>query len=350
LLPDTSISGKTAAEPSKNGLSASFNPELVRPFWNSTIMRRESLFFIKPEIGDATASLIFPPEAVIELTGATGETRYEPGRDYVVGEGSPCIIRPSGSSIPVTRGADVRELWNSTNGAFHHRQVAITYTHAPGLWRGFVPQSAGAQLPLTTARLRRGEPLTISLAGDSISEGHNASGFMRLPPHQPGFGELVAAALQHTHGSAITFHNFGAEGWTTDHGHYIDDVLAPRPNLVLVAYGMNDLGHHDVNVFFANTQRIIASLRRALPEVELVLIAPMLANPEWDYPVHSRSLEYRDALAKLCQPGIALADVTSIWVDLLHCKSYYDLSGNGLNHPNDFGHRIYAQVILELLR
>jgi hypothetical protein len=27
-----------------------------------------------------------------------------------------------------------------------------------------------------------------------------------------------------------------------------------------------------------------------------------------------------------------------------------DLTGNGLNHPNDFGHRLYAQAILEYLK
>jgi len=27
-------------------------------------------------------------------------------------------------------------------------------------------------------------------------------------------------------------------------------------------------------------------------------------------------------------------------------KTHHDLTGNGINHPNDFGHRLYAQVIL----
>lgn len=36
-------------------------------------------------------------------------------------------------------------------------------------------------------------------------------------------------------------------------------------------------------------------------------------------------------------------------MDLLRRKRYLDLSGNGLNHPNDFGHRLYAQVLLHLL-
>ena len=59
--------------------------------------------------------------------------------------------------------------------------------------------------------------------------------------------------------------------------------------------------------------------------------------------------QYRDALASLCGKGVALADVTSLWTDLLNRKRYYDVTGNGVNHTNDFGHRLYAQVILGLL-
>ena len=33
-----------------------------------------------------------------------------------------------------------------------------------------------------------------------------------------------------------------------------------------------------------------------------------------------------------------LADMTSIWEALLKRKTFYDLTGNGVNHPNDFGH------------
>jgi hypothetical protein len=41
--------------------------------------------------------------------------------------------------------------------------------------------------------------------------------------------------------------------------------------------------------------------------------------------------------------------VTTLWQRLLQTKRYHDLSGNGVNHPNDFGHRLYARVILHLL-
>ena len=45
----------------------------------------------------------------------------------------------------------------------------------------------------------------------------------------------------------------------------------------------------------------------------------------------------------------SLADMTALWQDLLMRKHDVDLTGNGVNHPNDFGHRLYAQVILALL-
>ena len=46
---------------------------------------------------------------------------------------------------------------------------------------------------------------------------------------------------------------------------------------------------------------------------------------------------------------VAVADVQSIWKTFLTKKSFYDLTGNGVNHPNDYGHRIYASTLLEIL-
>jgi hypothetical protein len=34
---------------------------------------------------------------------------------------------------------------------------------------------------------------------------------------------------------------------------------------------------------------------------------------------------------------------------MLKYKRDWDLTGNGVNHPNDFGHRVYAQVLSTLL-
>ncbi len=75
----------------------------------------------------------------------------------------------------------------------------------------------------------------------------------------------------------------------------------------------------------------------------------MLGNKDWVRLKQELFPQYRDALAELTGPGVALADLTSVWTELLKFKQDWDLTGNGVNHPNDFGHRVYAQVITALL-
>lgn len=50
---------------------------------------------------------------------------------------------------------------------------------------------------------------------------------------------------------------------------------------------------------------------------------------------HGLFAQYRDALQELLQPGVALADLTSIWTGFLELKKDSDQTGNGVNHPND---------------
>jgi acyl-CoA thioesterase I len=75
----------------------------------------------------------------------------------------------------------------------------------------------------------------------------------------------------------------------------------------------------------------------------------MMGNPEWSNTPKERFPVYRDQLKSLTGVGRALVDMTSVWEELLITKSFWDLTGNGVNHPNDFGHRIYAEMVLRLL-
>lgn len=129
----------------------------------------------------------------------------------------------------------------------------------------------------------------------------------------------------------------------------IDKVVEPRPDLVIVAFGMNDSAGRSAKEYQANTEAVMAKIRERLPEVEFILVASMRGNRDWTRLKQELFPEYRDALAKLCGPGVALADLTSIWTGFLELKKDWDQSGNGVNHPNDFGHRVYAQVISTLL-
>ena len=161
----------------------------------------------------------------------------------------------------------------------------------------------------------------------------------------------MALGLERAYGSKVSFRNFAVGGWSSNNG--VADaakVAAAKPDLTIIGYGMNDVGGSDAARFAANIRTIMDQVRAAAPDAEFVLVAPMLANPEWHYPPKVENFPaFRDALAGLSGRGAVLADLTSVWTELLKRKSFHDLTGNGVNHPNDFGHRLYAQVILALL-
>jgi lysophospholipase L1-like esterase len=125
--------------------------------------------------------------------------------------------------------------------------------------------------------------------------------------------------------------------------------LAEKPHLIIVAYGMNDVGRKDPPWFLGQTKTIIERVQAANPDTEILLVSPMLGNKEWVHTPREMFAQYRDQLQSLVARGVALADVTAVWDLMLAHKGDFDLTGNGLNHPNDFGHRLYAQAILQVL-
>jgi acyl-CoA thioesterase I len=344
--------------------------DLWVPFWRSKHMNGESLLFIEPAPGKAaTSSLLIAPGGPVSLTSATGEVEYVENVDFTLDNASGLLTRTPGSRIPKTtvaelhpsldpdgsgfmhvRGNPAAFLMVDEGGVFHRRQASASYSFDYRWWTGYTPHFAGARLPCTLERLRRREALTLCLLGDSISEGYNASSFIGLPPYQPPYGALVAAGLERAYRSRVTLRNFASAGWTSDDGvNAVGAVAAEQPDLVLVAFGMNDAGYADPGDYAANIQTIVEGIHRAAPRAEFVLVSSMLPNPEWHYPQMERFAGYRRALADLCGQGVVLADLTTFWTDVMVRKSPYDLTGNGINHPNDFGHRLYGHTILSLL-
>ena len=89
-----------------------------------------------------------------------------------------------------------------------------------------------------------------------------------------------------------------------------------------------------------------------MPEVEILWVTPMLGNREWIHTPRDMFYAYQKALRESLPDATsheAIADVTRVWKIMSERKHELDYTGNGLNHPNDFGHRLYAQCILEFL-
>jgi lysophospholipase L1-like esterase len=345
------------------------DPASLDPVWRSRAIQGESLLFVSDQPGRAaTASLLFTPTGRVALTSSDGATAFLEGQDFVVDAARRSIELVPGSRVPFVterqlfpaapdgdafmhaRGNPARRLRWAEGDTFHRLQTAATYANA-GNWPGVEPASAGMDLPRTRERLAAGQPLTLTVTGDSISEGYNASGFVGAPPWQPPYASLVAAGLEQRHGVAVTLRNLAVAGTTSTDGWGVaDDVAATAPHLVLVAFGMNDAGYMEPAEYQANIARIVDTVGQRVSTAEFVLVAPMLPHPDWHYTPLERFHAYRDVLASLCGDGVGLADVTRLWADVLTRKRFCDLTGNGINHPNDFGHRLYAQCVLECLR
>ena len=267
-------------------------------------------------------------------------------------------------------------------------QVEVTYRHRGDAWAGAKPATAIRQLPQTMKKLQEKQPVEILLMGDSISEGLGSSAKSGIAPLQPCYGTLLVEALKRHYGyREITLHNEAHSGWFCGDGvNQIvlgkdRKVMTPDTDLVIAAFGMNDAGNGVnkdgkdwVGIYKTNLTIIINGLRKINPRVEIILVSPMPGNPEWkqtilpfftcvsQHPDFSSTQQVVRELAGTHE-GVAAADVTAVWLEILGRKGWhyqdlldgkpllgwYDLAANGLNHPNDFGHVLYAQVLTGLL-
>ena len=340
--------------------------DALAPFWNCRVAS-ESALLVSEGGEPASASLMFSPIGPVALTA--GNVRFVEGKDYrvdhkarritavrsrlpfvrksalrVLAEDAPDFLRASD-------GEDIR-LFLDENGFFNRAQVTVTYRHRTDKWPGTTPTFSPLTLPRTIARLKTMIPLKITLLGDSISEGYNASAFLGAPPMRPSYADQVADALRHVYSNPVRLANMAHAGWTSSRGlaQVMDHGLVKtKPDLVIIAFGMNDALDETPNVFASNIAAIMSAFSTQNPETEFILVSPMLPNPNWAKASPSQFFNYRDKLRQFQKPGVAVADLTSIWATLLSRKSYYDITGNGVNHPNDFGHSLSAQALLSLL-
>lgn len=342
---------------------------LNEPFWSAPIVHGESVLFLTREQAQRpTARLLFAPSRILRVARADGSLAFEEGTDYVLDAASGTLELPEGSRIPALQADELfppagspRSIPHKTGDPsrgvlfdndhwFHDHQVEVTYEHKER-WHGYRPEVARESLPRTLAKLQRGEPLTIAATGDSITFGLNASKRTGVEPHMPIYPELVADALRTHFGSDVTLVNRAVDGGRLEQGlRDLDALLEAEPDLILIAYGMNHFGSRDAASFRQLLATMLERIWAVNPDTEIILLAPMHGNPQWHHTPADQYLPHRDVLASFVGPRVALADLTTLWGQMLERKRLSDLTGNGVNHPNDFGHRVYAAVVLGLLR
>jgi len=343
------------------------NPDLVTwmsPFWKGILISDESVFMWGADQGTASAPLLFDAKEIISVQDSTKRITYRPGIDWKYENN--ILSLPPGSQIPwipagkmfFSQAALNRKSQPMTGGDFmlfsegpffHEHQLAVTYRHLPDAWKGPIPTFNPDALPKTLVKLRTKQALKIVGYGDSIMEGANASAFMGVPPYMPTWVGLVQLWMEHVYQAPITLINKGVGGTGVVWGaqHATEAFSNQHADLVIIHFGMNDRMDVPPAVFEENLKKIMQTARQQNPDVEFILVASMVNSPKWT--PYGNLAAYRDVMKSISGSGVGFVDMMAMHLALLEHKRYEDMTGNNVNHPNDFLIRVYAQSVCALL-
>lgn len=359
--------------------------EYMNPVWEGDIVYNESITFI-PDAGTGeimSVPLLYEPTDVISVKSYDLSNEYTEGVDYIVKDGK--IYLPQTSRIKPwtyddfysTNPGYYKIAWIEPEGRYIHydggdyherKQYYVTYRHN-GEWNGVVPEYAGDFLPQTVQKLEDGEKLRVLFYGDSITAGGETSGCGLLATEESGVGssysprynpymsvypKLVSENLRrHYPDCDIEYINTSGPGWSSksaaDCAQW--NVYPYKADLLVIAYGMNDLSY-TADAHKANILSIIDGALEANPDTEFILVATILPNvgSAWS---NNHYVEFKTAYEEIREERsnakIAIAPMTEIHQHLLSRKRDADMSANGINHPNDFLSRVYAQTLSAML-
>lgn len=316
-----------------------------------------------------TAQLLFKPDKVESVSRANGSQTFTEGVDYRI-EPNGRMTLTENSNIPVLTYyakaiekkmygfADMKgRPFYSPGGTAKHNDydIVVTYNYNNGLLDQLMEGAWHPGLTTSLEKLKSRQPLNLTFFGDSITFGAQASSLAPgCHPFAPAYPMQVINSLKSTYGySEIHYANPSVGGKTSTWGlAEIKQVITTKPDLVVLAFGMNDgSGKMPTQTYKSNIEGMMQALRTTNPNVGIILVAEFSPNPEWaaaNYPLRAKN---RDALEELHKKydNTALIDVGLVSRRISEKKKFQDISGNNLNHPNDFLNTIYADLVLKVL-
>lgn len=345
-----------------------YDPSLIDDYvWEGNYCYQESVMVVREKDGSIKPiSLLYDIDSIEVVKSATLTKTFKEDVDYRLEDGKLVII--DGGSIPTFT---YDEFYPNTGTAgfedvnggyicfhegayFHERQIVVSYYHNDK-YESYIPEGKGKYLPKFNEALKNKEDLDILVYGDSISTGGNSSGHpqIRVSPLMPIYPEQIKNALIDRYEiNNINLINESVGGTDSAWGlsNLRTNITSKHDNdfnLIILAFGMNDV-LTNAEKYANNMSRIVNALKSKYKNAEFVIIAPMLAN-ERAKNFFGNQQYFHDELLKLEENGVVVTDMTKVHQGLLTRKRFFDMTGNNVNHANDYMARIYAQSVLKTL-
>lgn len=305
-------------------------------------------------VGIAPGSALTPKDEVsidysYSLRRLDSRVRTSDGREIVRrGEDQLTVAQPPVLEAGETRVANIFVDYHSDGKGAEEYPVQETAAQAK-------TASTPGRIPRTLAKLRAGEPVKIVCWGDSVTVGGDASSAetrypavfeRRLCEKFPGAKLAVkTVAVGGSHSRQWLWPDKfprpkpGECDWAK--------VAAEKPDLVTLEF-VNDAGLKSPEM--EQVYGEILSRVRALG-AELILITPHFTMPSMMGFSSLREAENRPYVLALrefaAKRGLALADASARWEHLWkEGLPYVTLLRNGINHPDDRGHALFADELM----
>ena len=342
------------------------------PIWENNYIINESVLLLLNEDGNFDdKSLLFDAEEIISVRNSALNIKYTEGNDYMLVNGKLRLNVTSAyakvayneyyinyvqdwASLRCINGG---YLYYSEGSYYHNHQIAVTYRHKGTFPQNIIPKAKGNILPKTTAKLSNKETLKISLFGDSNAEGCNSSGYINSSPYMPTYFEMLQTALRNKYNYDEIFieNSLSKGGEASNYAvQKISELINLQPDLVILQFGNNDAFFNTNETFQSNMQFVINELNRILPDTEIILVTGPVPNPEDDRSparqLYTAVNDFADILQNMEKQGCAVADLASIYNFMFTRKQFGDISGNNINHLNDFTSRLLAQTLFKTLQ
>ena len=349
---------------------------LLMPIWNSDEIIGETGVVIGEE--GFIQLLGQPTHGRVEVKNIFGDVLYEEGVDYTV-EGNKVkriingnlpyfevdkyfrkepnahIILKADPSKTEFSFPEQRYIYFSEGLAGFDKYISISYRVDRALCEDLIIGDKRLQAFVET--IKGTKRANLLLYGDSITVGCNATGTVyggNVSPYLPDWNTLVKLYLEKKYSAEIKVSNQAVGGWSTieavDNFEKKCGEALSSTDLFCIGFGANDIST-ELAQYKQRIKILIDGYLQANPNGNVLLYSTLLPNNQaigWrtNHALFEQVL--LDLAAEYERVGVAKISTVFLWLEA-QGKPTRDLLANSINHPNDFGVRVYAQTLLKTL-